>query len=132
METAAQIATRLRAEHPTISVIENGQARTLEPAEYEAQIAAWVAAALTAQDEAAAEEERRTLRRQIRLALAALEADATRLEDTATALSAQQIRNHLARTDRVLVGLIRVLIDRALVEDEATPARVSGAAGRTP
>ena len=49
---------------------------------------------------------------QVRQAIAVLLADADRLEDTAQALSAQQVRNHLARTDRVLARALRVLARR--------------------
>ena len=49
---------------------------------------------------------------QVRQAIPVLVADADRLEDTAQALTAQQVRNHLARTDRVLARALRVLARR--------------------
>ena len=46
--------------------------------------------------------------------LGVLAADIARLEDTAQALTAQAIRNHLARTDRALVAIMRHLRRRGL------------------
>lgn len=57
------------------------------------------------------------LRRQVRQALTALDADIAALDGGGN-LSATQMRAMLLRTDRVLVGLIRVLIDLALIEQE--------------
>lgn len=67
-----------------------------------AALAAWEAARQAEADDNA----------QVRQAVATLLADAARLEDAAQALSAQQVRNHLARTDRVLAGALRVLARR--------------------
>lgn len=48
----------------------------------------------------------------IRTAVAVLLADAARLEDTTVAMTLQVVRNHLARTDRMLAGALRVLARR--------------------
>jgi hypothetical protein len=83
----------------------------------EAAVAAVVAAhdasaidAAREADEAADEADRLTLREVV----AVLVADAARLEDTTVTLSPQVIRNHLARTDRVLAATLRYLRRRGM------------------
>jgi hypothetical protein len=53
-------------------------------------------------------------RADLRLAVAVLIADAGRLEDQQLVLSAQQLRAHLARTNRALVAIVRSLARRGL------------------
>lgn len=69
-------------------------------------VAAHDVAALNAADAAARADD--TSDRQVaRLAVAVLLSDAARLEDTTQALSAQVIRNHLARTNKAVAALLR-------------------------
>jgi uncharacterized protein YdgA (DUF945 family) len=89
----------------------------LEPEDFDRAatvVAAHDAAAYDAAEEAeqdADDDDRLTLR-QVHDTLLA---DALRLEDTATTLSAQQVRNHVARCDRALAGLLRVLRRRGVI-----------------
>lgn len=68
-------------------------------------------------EQTADEVSRVELRRQVRQALSALDADIERLGD-GQGMTVAQARPILLRTDRVLAGLIRVLIDLNLIERE--------------
>jgi hypothetical protein len=48
----------------------------------------------------------------IKAAIAVLVADAARLEDTGQAMTSQVVRNHLARTDKILAALCRFIARR--------------------
>lgn len=77
----------------------------------------WADAALVEAGKLAEDVAKRGLRRQVRLALTALDADIVALDGGGN-LTVAQMRAMLSRTDRVLVGLIRVLIDLDLIERE--------------
>lgn len=80
----------------------------LDPAAVDAVVAAHDAAAIDAADAQRASEDvaDRDLARSM---YAVLLADAARLEDSTQALTAQVIRNHLARTDKALAAILRRL-----------------------
>ena len=67
--------------------------------------------AAEAAERQADDDDRATLRQVV----ATLAADADRLRDTTATLSAQQIRVHIARTDDVVAGLLRVLRRRGVI-----------------
>ena len=96
----AVIAAQLRQQYPDGSVMENGVSRPMTAPEYDD----WIARQVTvAQAQAAAEaalEAQRTLRRQVRVALASLDAGTTTL----------------AQMRAIMAGLIRTLIDQGLIE----------------
>lgn len=131
MSDPTTIEQRVRAENPWFAVSEGGASWTVSPEEfpdeYEAMIADRVVLAIQAEAATIAETERRSTRDQVRLALATLTAD---LEEASTDFAAlpnattlAQLRAGLIRAvdrqrhlERVSIGLIRVLIDRALIE----------------
>jgi hypothetical protein len=113
-ETLAQIDARMRTEYPTLKVVVNGVESVLGQAAYDARIAEMAQFVLAGQLADEAEAARKDMRRQVRLALTALDADIVTLNTGSPTLA--QMRPMLERTDRTIVGLIRALIDLRLIE----------------
>ena len=78
-----------------------------------AVVAAHDPAAIDAAAEAAADEDEGD-RAPLRQAIAALLADAARLQDATVTMGPQVVRNHLARTDEALAATLRYLRRRGL------------------
>jgi len=76
-------------------------------------VAAHDAASIDAVQAQAATDDR-TDRASAKQAIAVLLTDAARLEDNAQPLTVQQLRNHLARTNRALAAVLRYLARRGL------------------
>jgi hypothetical protein len=101
-------------QYATLTSVVNGVTVPLSNADRLTRLGEWADATLLREQEADAETARKDLRRQVRLALAALDADITTLQTTSPTLA--QLRPMVLRADRVLVGVIRALIDLDLIE----------------
>jgi molybdopterin-biosynthesis enzyme MoeA-like protein len=112
-ETVQQIATRLRATYPTLSVSVNGQAQQLNQAQYDSRIAEMAANERQAQLDAEAEALRKAERDQARAAVATLDTHITTLAGTPT--NAQVVAAVLFLC-RAMRRLIVVLMDRGIIE----------------
>lgn len=100
MASDAEITARVRQQYPAGTVMVDGVSRSMTSLEYEAWIARQVTAAQAQAAAEAALEAQRTLRRQVRAALAPLDAGTTTLAEMRT----------------IMAGLIRTLIDQGLIE----------------
>ncbi len=114
-------AARIRAENPSLKVQNNNRDVVLTaadtPEEYEAIIAEWVAFEIAAEATATVATEHRTLRQHVRAALTALDADYVALIGT-DPLTTLQLRAILARSLRVQIGLIKILVNANVIEPE--------------
>lgn len=105
METAAEIEARLRADHPTITIIENGIPRTLSALEYEAQISEWVAATLALETRQQDRADARSRRDQFVTGMGRLRSNLEVLRNTSTTDMNWSAMTAAQRTEATRVGL---------------------------